>query len=589
MRLVLIFFYFSKKHLKGPNQKFIHMKLASRRVLTLFAIIVFMLITGSYFFIRILILHENMKHPAAQVCISRVSLMPNAPSQFNLKDWKALTKAYISFVFNFSSSSEYLPLVKLDKTDPRFISFDLPSYVGQNKYEEGSGEAINCIAAVLSATLVDINMSNYNGYDWVSMTKKWFSEEDGIFLNNKNGQSGSSFWYDIYPNVLIYSLLYYYPTFSTSWNQTLYRVADGWYNASYVMYKDYRGPDFTAFNFRTMKPINNYMWTEPDAAAGMAWIEYIAYNKWKDSRFLEATKWNMQFLQDRTSNPFYEVLLPFGAYIAARMNAELGTNYDVQKLLNWCFDGNSISRPGWGVIVGNWGGYEVNGLVGSITDGGGYAFTMNTFSMAIPLIPLVRYDTRFAKDVGKWMLNVANNARLFYPDALSPELQSSAFWKGDPNHVIAYEGLRKSWNGKSPYATGDALRNGWAATDFGLYGSSYVGVFGGIINPTSDERILQLDCLKTDFYHNPAYPTYLYYNPYNISKSVAINVGPEPKDLYDAVSHKFLVKNTTNTAIFNLSPESAAVIVVVPAEGQVQYVNEKMLINGIVVDFNINQ
>jgi hypothetical protein len=209
--------------------------------------------------------------------------------------------------------------------------------------------------------------------------------------------------------------------------------------------------------------------------------------------------------------------------------------------------------------------------------------------MAIPLIPLVRYDTRFAKDVGKWMLNVANNARLFYPDALSPELQSSAFWKGDPNHVIAYEGLRKSWNGKSPYATGDALRNGWAATDFGLYGSSYVGVFGGIINPTSDERILQLDCLKTDFYHNPAYPTYLYYNPYNISKSVAINVGPEPKDLYDAVSHKFLVKNATNTAIFNLSPESAAVIVVVPAEGQVQYVNEKMLINGIVVDFNINQ
>ncbi|MGC9014286.1 MAG: hypothetical protein ACP5KW_07950, partial [Thermoproteota archaeon] len=493
-----------------------------------------------------------------------------------------MTKAYVSFIFNFSSSGEYLPLIKLDKTDSKLISFDLPSYVGTNVHE-GSGEAINCIAAVLSATLVGINMSNYNGYDWVSMTKKWFSEKDGIFLNNKNGQSGSSFWYDIYPNILIYSLLYYYPMLSTSWNQTLYEVANSWYNASYVMYKDYKGPDFTAFNFRTMKPINNYMWTEPDAAAGIAWIEYLAYTKWKDSRFLEAAKWNMQFLQDRTNNPFYEVLLPFGAYIAARMNAELGTNYDVQKLLNWCFDGSSVSRPGWGVIVGSWGGYEVNGLVGSITDGGGYAFTMNTFSMAMPLVPLVRYDTRFARDIGKWMLNTASNARLFYPDALPSEYQSSAFWKGDPNHVIAYEGLRKSWDGKSPYATGDALRNGWAATDLSLYGSSYVGIFGGLINPTNDEKILQLDCLKTDFYHDSAYPTYLYYNPYNISKNITINVGPEPKDIYDAVSHKFLVKNATNITTFSLFPDSAAVIVVVPAKGQIQRVGEKMLINGVVV------
>jgi len=30
--------------------------------------------------------------------------------------------------------------------------------------------------------------------------------------------------------------------------------------------------------------------------------------------------------------------------------------------------------------------------------------------------------------------------------------------------------------------------------------------------------ILQLDCLATDFFHDRAYPTYLYYNPYALRR-----------------------------------------------------------------------
>ena len=41
---------------------------------------------------------------------------------------------------------------------------------------------------------------------------------------------------------------------------------------------------------------------------------------------------------------FYELQLPYGVYIAARMNAELGTDYDIEKMLNWCFD------PGQNVV-----------------------------------------------------------------------------------------------------------------------------------------------------------------------------------------------------------------------------------------------
>ena len=54
----------------------------------------------------------------------------------------------------------------------------------------------------------------------------------------------------------------------------------------------------------------------------------------------------------------------------------------------------------------------------------------------------------------------------------------------------------------------------------GLYGSSHVGILGGIVRPTNVDGILQLDLLKTDYFHADAYPTYLYYNPHAAEKSV---------------------------------------------------------------------
>jgi hypothetical protein len=53
-----------------------------------------------------------------------------------------------------------------------------------------------------------------------------------------------------------------------------------------------------------------------------------------------------------------------------------------------------------------------------------------------------------------------------------------------------------------------------------------VGILGGIIRETNVEKILQLDLLKTDYFHAEAYPTYLYYNPYSSTKTVEIDVGP---------------------------------------------------------------
>jgi hypothetical protein len=362
-------------------------------------------------------------------------------------------------------------------------------------------------------------------------------------------------------------------------------TADRWYEACDHMGGRKGSVDFdhTAFDFNTMKPVDNGKWKEPDAAAGIGWLEYMAWVKWRSPKYLQAADWSMQFLYKRKENPHYEILMPYGAYLAARMNGELGRKYDVHKLLTWCFD-ESKARPGWGTIAENWGGYSCHGLVGSLTDGGGYAFSMNTFASAGALVPLVRYDDRYASAIGKWMLNAANSARLFYRDALRDDHQSSAFWKDDRG-VIAYEGLRKEWKGRSPYASGDPIRLGWGPTDLALYGGSYVGFFGGIVRRTNVEMILQLDCLATDFFHARAYPTYLYYNPYDVAKEVQIDVGPEVRDLYDAATDGFLKKNAKGLSSFSLAANTAAVVVVAPARAAITRKRNKKLINGVVVDY----
>ncbi len=532
---------------------------------------------------------------AQQITINRIEQMPNAPSPYLMRDWKAVARGYDSLVFDFNRTGTYLPLGRVVTNTvnyPNHNSFGLHSYVGTNS--PNGREAINCLPAVIGATLAGIDKSNQNGRNYALMAEEWFNRRpsQNVYKNGPVDDSGDDFWYETMPNVFFYQLNSLYPN-TGEYNYQFTTVADRWLEALRAMggstipwHKS--NVDHRGWYLQTMTPYDVGV-HEPEAAGALAWQLYNAYLRTDSAKYRIGAEWAMEFLDEYGSNPSYELQLAYGTYLAARMNAELGTTYNVGRMVNWCFDVGPLRS--WGAIVGTWGGYDVSGLIGEVNGTNDYAFAMNTFEQASALVPMVRYDDRFARAIGKWMLNAANSARLFYPNYLPDSLQDSELWahQYDPNSTIAYEALRQSHNGVGPFATGDAIAGGWAQTNLGLYGSSHVGIFAGIIDTTNVPMMLRLDVLKTDYYHGSAYPTFLYFNPYAQQKTVALDVGSGNHDVYDAVSNSFLATNVSGAATFNIPANAAVLVTITPSGGTITYALDRMLINGVIVDYRSGQ
>lgn len=526
-----------------------------------------------------------------QINISRIEMMPNMPQPYEMRDWNAVARNYDSLAFNLQASGQYLPLSTIIYNTvnyPGHPTFGLQSYVGSNSLP--GREAVNLIPAVIGATLAGIDKSNQFGYDWPLMCEEFFNKrpEENVYLNSPVGSSGDDWWYETMPNVFFYQLNYLYPH-TGDFDYQFVTVADRWLEAVRAMggndapweaaYMNYR-----AFDLSTMTPLTTGV-LEPEAAGSIAWILYQAYRVTEDPKYRKGAEWAMEFLNSYNSNPAYEIQLPYGAYIAARMNAELGTTYNIEKIVNWDFDIGPLRQ--WGAMVETWGGQDIDGLIGEITtEYPGYAFNMNGTEQAGALVPLVRYDDRFARAIGKWTLNVANATRLFYSVYLPDNMQDNESWTQlyDPHSAIAYEALRESPSG--PYGTGDAMSGNWAETNLGLYGSSHVGILGALIDTTNVPGILKLDLLATDYYHDDAFPSYLIYNPYSAEETVMVNFTGGPFDIYDAVSNQVIITNASGNTSVPIPADGAIIAVLIPSGSTISYDLNKALVNGIVIDYN---
>ncbi|TSA23174.1 T9SS C-terminal target domain-containing protein [bacterium] len=535
-----------------------------------------------------------------QITINRIESMPNKPFPYEMRDWKKVARGYDSLTFSSNAAGDHLPFLSLISNTvnyPGQQSFRQPSYVGA---VSSGGEGINCLPAVVGASLVGIDKSNQQGLNWVAMCKEWFNNRPAeyVYLNQPSASSGSDWWYETMPNIFFYQLNDLYPA-TGDFSFQFTTVADRWLGSLRAMggsAAPWNVPNMNhrAWSLSTMTP-NDAGVHEPEAAGAIGWMLYTAYVKTGQAKYRIGAEWALEYLNSQQSNPAYELQLAYGASIAARMNAELGTSYDIAKMLNWCFDIGPLRN--WGVMAkdGRWFGYDCAGLIGEVNGVNNYAFAMNTFEQLGAIVPLVRYDTRFARAIAKWALNATNAARLFYPNYLPDENQDSRSWSAayDPNSYVAHEALRQyksyvspSSNTPGPYATGDAISGGWAATNLSLYSSSHVGILGGIIDTTNVPMILRLDVLKTDYFHAPAYPSYLYFNPDSIQHAVNVDAGLGLHDIYDAVSHSFLARNVSGVSSISISANTAILTVLVPSSGTIGYDLDRLVAIGIVVDYH---
>ncbi len=541
--------------------------------------------------------------------IQQVDKMPALPEPLEIIDYHELALKFDSTVYDFNAKGEFWPVVWIDSSYKNFKQPVVGMYTAIGDVRQGPNnnkgmfhEALATMGAVLGATLVGIDKSKQNNINYVRSLKNYFNSETGwdIMMNNTcpevallGGGYGRDWWYDVYPNVLFYAVYDKYPN-EPGFEEIARSIANKFYKADSILNGNY---NYSYFDYAKMKPMKNNICAQPDAAAGHAWVLYSAYKKFGDPRYLKGAMNALTALQSQSLNPTYELLMPFGAYLAARINAELGKDYDLKKMLDWTFDGTPICREGWGFLTGNWNGIDISGIVGSTVDHGGYGFLMNTYDAAWPLVPLVRYNQSYATTIGKWMLNAANASRFFYPQYMPDDHETIPQLAAAGKGVIAYEGMAKSstydslyTNLKGPVAQGDGPK--WVPgknpeeSQLSVYGSGHVGIFGSIIRSTNVDGILQLNLLATDFYHDQAYPSHLYYNPYKETKTISIqNEKGKSSDLYNSVTGQFIARNITSTTLLDLAPESGVVIISVPSGGKISYEGKKMLVNGIVVDY----
>lgn len=531
-----------------------------------------------------------------QLNISRISQMPDLPSPLLIRNWDEVTINYDNFVFDMEKTGQYLPLSRLGTQGqfnyPDNIPIFLDSYVGANGHLN-QAEAINIMPAIVGASLVGVDKSNQNGINWVAKTKDFFNSKNGqnVYLNGYSTTSGSDWWYDMMPNVYFYQLKSLYPDGAPECSSQFITVADRWLWAVEqlggsttpwtVPYMNYR-----AFNLATGQPLNESV-PEPESAGSIAWLLYNAYAETGERKYIEGAQLAMDFLADWETNPSYELQLPYGTLAAARLNAVEGTNYPLQKFLDWCFDRGALR--GWGSIVGNWGGYDVSGLIGEANDGGNdYAFIMNGFQQAAALAPLPKYDKRYAKAISKWILNVTNASRLMYWNGLPQDKQDSYAWASanDPQACIPYESMKEVWTGKTPFATGDAIRGGWAATNLSLYSGSSVGYLAAVVNTTNVPEILQIDLNKTDFYGDNTFVSFMYFNPTATQKSVTLTLSPGSYGVYESITEDVLSSAASGSIQIDIPSGEVRLIRLYDAGQEPEDRDGKLYIGDNVLDYN---
>lgn len=478
--------------------------------------------------------------------------LPARPKEKPLP-WKAIADAFDGYVFDPANGilmhradgSPFFASATESKNDGGLTTFG-PLLLGKIL----RGDDISAIAPALGA---------------------YFHERAGIFVDGA-GADLMEYWYLMNVNSLAAGIIRSKWASDAVWTGRLRKSLDRLIAiARQIQYNfNDQGYDFSTNAAWTKQDI----YRQPDAIAGYAYLMLFGHEALGGETYLKEARSALARYQSFAKNPWYEI--PSGAMgclAAARLSAHhRDAGADVRKALSFALD------PLVGCLqTGEWGGREVNGLMGGwCTEPPGVAYSMESM-VALPyLLPVLRYHPEYATDIGKYALNAATNLRWFYTAYLPPELQSKSGFAP----AIPYERLSRELHGHSPYAAGDY--DGHRS----VYGGAYALWWGELVQPTEDDFILRLDLAKTDFLARSSYSTYLYYNPWPGKREVKCVLPSGQWDVYDTLAHRFIREGSRSSLTLAIPGAASRVIVVIPAGKKRQTVRGVLFAGDVTVDYH---
>ena len=445
-------------------------------------------------------------------------------------DWPAMADAFHAYVAD--------PSHTIGRTRPDGTQYFISALEGKN-----DGGLTTFGPLVLGSILRGENVSEV-----APSLAAYFSEPEGLFLDG-TGADLCEYWYMMNVNALAFGIIRKHFADSAEWKSKIRRSADRLIKMAHQLDYDFndQGYDFKKEAAFTRQDI----YRQPDTIGGYAYVMLFAWEVLHDAKYQQEAREAMRRYLAFAKNPWYEV--PSGAMAvltAARLAAQ-GADVDVARALRFLSD----DKVGL-MASGQWGGKQVNGLMaGFSTEPPEQVYSMESMVVLPYLLPVVHYYPEFAAQIGRYTLNVAANMRWFFPEYLPKESQS----RSDLPAIIPYERLSRTEKGQSPYATGDF--DGHRS----IYGGAYILWLGELLRPTADPFVLQLNVSKSDFLDEKNYPTFLYYNPATTEKSVSLDVGHAPADLYDLHAHRVVSHAVVGKTELRVPRGQARVIVQLPS------------------------
>ncbi len=233
-----------------------------------------------------------------QISIPAIEKMPNLPEPYKMLDWHEKATAFDKVVYDFSLKGDYQPFIWLDDSRHNIPqqTYGLYTVIGDVRQGPGTNpeyhEALCSLGSLMGAGLVGIDKTKQNGYNFVKMAQNYFNSDNSwnIVMNNTNpkvamlgGGYGRDWWYDVFPNMLYYSVCSLFPGVENAENIQR-TVAEQFYKADSTLDGNY---DFSYFDYSQMKGMRNNIPYQQDASAGHAYVLLCAYKQFNDPRYLK--------------------------------------------------------------------------------------------------------------------------------------------------------------------------------------------------------------------------------------------------------------------------------------------------------------